>query len=198
MDRRETKTVLDGSAFARVLRRLMDAHLARAVDEETIMEFGEWCGYDLEAFRARLLGDLDANFGDPELSRLSFELELSGYERRMLTDVYLWERDVERPEPDIEEDLEHLTERLDYTQEEAERMMRDADLWQHVLPEYRLEGSDEEAEKDYRKAYHAINDLVLVAERISPAAGIALMEVQARAAIALERAQARVREAAEE
>jgi hypothetical protein len=198
MDRRETKTVLDGSAFARGLRRLLDTHLARAVDEETVMEFGEWCGYDLEAFRARLLGDLDANFGDPELSRLSFELELSGYERRLLTDAYLWERDATRSGPDIEEDLEHLTERLDYTPEEAERMMRDADLWQHVLPEYRLEGSDEEAAKDLRKAYHAVTDLVLAAEHVNKAAGIALMEAQALVAIALERAQARVREGSTE
>ncbi len=90
-----------------------------------------------------------------------------------------------------------LTERVGYTLEEAERAMRDDDLWS-VPPAQRLELPDEEAEKEWHEAYHVLDSLVLIAHHLNQATLLALMDVQARAEIALKRAKARVREASTE
>ena len=63
MNQEKKSTLLEGSVFAHVLVRLMEAHLPRAVDEEKVLELGEWCGYDPEVFRVRLAGDPNANLG---------------------------------------------------------------------------------------------------------------------------------------
>jgi hypothetical protein len=90
----ETKsTALDGSVFAQVLGRLMEAHLPRAVDAEKALELADWSGYDPEVFKARLAGDLEADLGN--LSQLAYELELSDHERLVLAVAYLFERDLE-------------------------------------------------------------------------------------------------------
>jgi hypothetical protein len=89
MDEQTKSTALDGSVFARVLGRLMEAHLA------------DWSGYEPEVFKARLAGDLEADLGD--LSQLAYELELSEHERLVLAVAYLFERDLEGPEPMAEE-----------------------------------------------------------------------------------------------
>jgi hypothetical protein len=64
-----------------------------------------------------------------------------------------------------------------------------------LMPEQRLEVPDEEAAKEWREAYYALGDLVQIAGRINQATLTAVMDAQARAEIALERAKARVREA---
>jgi hypothetical protein len=101
MDEQTKSIALDGSAFARVLRRLMEAHLPGAVDEEKALDLADWSGYDTEAFKARLAGDLEANVGD--LSQLAYELDLDEHERLVLTVAYLYERDLEGSEPMAEE-----------------------------------------------------------------------------------------------
>jgi hypothetical protein len=101
MDEQTKSTTLDGSVFARVLGRLMEAHLPRAVDEEKALDLADWSGYDPEVFKARLAGDLEADLGD--LSQLAYELELSDHERLVLAVAYLYERDLEGPEPMAEE-----------------------------------------------------------------------------------------------
>jgi hypothetical protein len=83
------------------LGRLMEANLPRAVDEEKALYLADWSGYDTEVFKARLAGDLEADLGD--LSRLAYELELSEHERLVLAVAYLFERDLEGPEPMAEE-----------------------------------------------------------------------------------------------
>jgi hypothetical protein len=90
-----------------------------------------------------------------------------------------------------------LTERVGFTLEEAERAMHDDDLWS-VPPAQRLELPDEEAEKEWHEAYHVLDSLVLIAHHLNQATLLALMDVQARAEIALKRAKARVREASTE
>lgn len=77
-ERKNENTNLEGSVFARVLGRLMSAHLPDGVDEEKALELAEWGGLDREVFRARLHGDSEANPGD--LSQLARELRLSGEE----------------------------------------------------------------------------------------------------------------------
>ncbi len=83
---------LDGSAFARVLGRIMAARLHWVViDEEKALEVAEWSGLDRETFRARLHGDPEAYPGD--LSQLAWELELSETEKQMLAFAYAYERE---------------------------------------------------------------------------------------------------------
>ena len=47
--------------------------------------------------------------------------------------------------------LKYLTERVEFTLEEAERAMRDDDLWSGP-PAQRLQLPDEEAEKEWHEA----------------------------------------------
>ena len=84
-------SALEGSAFARVLGRLMEAHLPRAVDEEKALELAEWSGFDPETFRARLHGDPEADLGD--ISVLAYELGLSEREMEDLALAYAFEKE---------------------------------------------------------------------------------------------------------
>ena len=84
---------LDGSAFARVLARIMKARGIPA-NEETALELAERSGLDRDVFRGRLAAELDVDLGD--LSRLAEELgELTESERLELAYAYTFER--ERP-----------------------------------------------------------------------------------------------------
>jgi hypothetical protein len=59
----------------------------------------------------------------------------------------------------------------------------------------RLGVPDEEAVKEWRTAYHALDDLVHVADRIGEGTLVAVMDAQERARIALQRARERIRQA---
>lgn len=88
----ETKnTALEGSAFARVLGRLMESRGITA-NQEHALELAEKSGLDPETFRARLAGE-DANPGD--LSRLAGELALSEAEMGVLALAYALEEERE-------------------------------------------------------------------------------------------------------
>lgn len=117
----------EASVFARVLERLMEAHVGRA-DEETALELAEWGGLDREVFRARLRGDSKANPGD--LSQLAYELGLSGEERCELAMAYAYERDSAGEVGPVSEgeQLTYLTETVGMNLEEAERILADSDL----------------------------------------------------------------------
>lgn len=90
--------------------------------------------------------------------------------------------------------LEYLLERVGFTEEEARAAMLDDDLWINP-PSMRLELSGEEAVEEWRVTYRALNDLAEVANHISSGTYIALIDARERVRIALERAEARVREA---
>ena len=68
-----TTTALEGSAFARVLGRIMETRGIRA-DQEHALELAEKSGLNRETFRARLAGE-DVPCGD--LSRLAEEMALT-------------------------------------------------------------------------------------------------------------------------
>jgi hypothetical protein len=85
----ETKnenTALVGSAFARVLARLMESKLPHPANSASCRAFSSFAGYDPEVFRARLRGVPGAGLVD--LTRLAEELELSDHERIMLAYAY--------------------------------------------------------------------------------------------------------------
>lgn len=114
---KNTTAALEGSAFARVLGRLMEARGIPA-DQEHALELAEKSGLDRETFKARLAGSGDANPGD--LSRLAGELALSGPEMDVLAWAYVYEEEREpesfpdrRPRriPRPEEILEDASER---------------------------------------------------------------------------------------
>ena len=96
-----------------------------------------------------------------------------------------------------QEMLEYLTERVGFTEEEAERAMRDDDLWVS-LPEQRLEVPDEEAITEWRAAHRALADLLPLADHIGTGFLIAVTDAMSRTEIALERAKVRVRESSAE
>ena len=78
-----------------------------------------------------------------------------------------------------EEMPEHLTERVGFTLAEAERAMRDNDLWV-LLPEQRLRIPYEEAVKEWREASLALDALVLVADRLGFGTTVAIVDAQER------------------
>jgi hypothetical protein len=160
----ETKsTVLEGSAFARVLVRLMEAHLPRPVDEEKVLNLADWAGYDVEVFRARLAGDTEADFGD--LSQLAYELGLSGDERQMLAMAYTYEReDLDGPEPTLEEMRDHLTVKVGMSAEEAEWILADGDLFL-TDPDSRYGYASQEAMKVWGEAQEKLLHLWEAATR---------------------------------
>jgi hypothetical protein len=100
-------------------------------------------------------------------------------------------------EKERHETFAHLVESVGFTVDEAERAMRDDDLWV-VPPGLRLEVTDEEAVEEWRKACDALGDLVHAANHIGLETMVAVMDAQYRAGIALERARERVRRAQEE
>ncbi len=95
------------------------------------------------------------------------------------------------------EEFAHLVERVGLTVAEANRAMRDDDLWV-TPPELRLELPDDEAVEEWRNACNALDDLVHVANHLGVGTMVAIMDARARAGIALERAEERVRRAQEE
>lgn len=86
-----TNTALEGSAFARVLGRLMETRSIPA-DEEHALELAERSGLDRDVFRGRLAAEPDAEPGD--LSGLADTLNLSRSERRDLACAYTFEREA--------------------------------------------------------------------------------------------------------
>jgi hypothetical protein len=95
------------------------------------------------------------------------------------------------------ETFAHLVETVGFTVDEAQRAMRDDDLWL-LEPELRLEVPDEEAVEQWRTAQNVLGSLVAVADQINLATMVAVMDAERRAGIALERAKERVRQAREE
>lgn len=85
-------TTLDGSVFARVLARLMEARGIPA-GEEHALGLAERSGLERDVFRARLYAEPDANPGD--LYGLARELRLSSGEMRTLAYAYAYERERE-------------------------------------------------------------------------------------------------------
>jgi hypothetical protein len=92
------------------------------------------------------------------------------------------------------ETLAHLVETVGFTVDEAQRAMRDDDLWL-LEPELRLELSDEEAVEEWRIAQNVLGSLVAVADQINLATIVAVMDAERRAGIACARARERVRRA---
>jgi hypothetical protein len=93
--------------------------------------------------------------------------------------------------------LEHLTERIGFTPEEARAAMQDDALWINP-PELRLELSGEEAVNEWRDAARALDDLSPLAGHIGLGFYVAVADASRRVDIALERAEARVRESSAE
>lgn len=122
----ETKsenTTLEGSAFARVLGRLMEARGIPA-DQEHALELAEKSGLGREVFRARLAGE-DADPGD--LTRFAEELALSAEEMRALAYAYTYER--EREEKSMNDPREGWTqEERDLYDAKAEE-----EAWSHAI-----------------------------------------------------------------
>ena len=100
-------------------------------------------------------------------------------------------------EEERRETYTRLVEYIAVSPEEAERMMRDDDLWL-VEPQLRVDVPDEEAVEQWRIASHVLGSLFEVADQINLATLVAIMDAQCRAGVALERAQERVRQAREE
>ena len=90
-----------------------------------------------------------------------------------------------------------VVERVGMSVDEAERVLRDDDLWV-APPEMRLDVPDEEAIEEWTTAYYVLGDLMHVADRIGLGITAVIGDAQARVQIALERARERVRQAHEE
>ena len=95
------------------------------------------------------------------------------------------------------EEFAHLVERVGMPVDEAERVLRDGDLWV-APPEMRLDVPDEEAIEEWTTAYYVLGDLMHVADRIGLGTMAAIGDAQARVQIALERTKERVRRAREQ
>jgi hypothetical protein len=95
------------------------------------------------------------------------------------------------------ETLAHLVEAVGFTVEEAERVMRDDDLWL-LEPGLRLEVPDEEAVEQWRTADDTLEALIHVADNVNLATMVAIMDARCRVEVALRRTKERVRQAQEE
>ena len=95
-----------------------------------------------------------------------------------------------------QEIFDFLVNRFGADEDEAKRLMRDDDLWL-LGPDLRLGLPDEEALEEWRKACHALGDMVEMAEHIGLGAQVCIMDAQHRAQVALEWTQERVRQAQE-
>jgi hypothetical protein len=100
-------------------------------------------------------------------------------------------------EEEQRETFAHLEERVGLTVDQAERAMRDDDLWV-VPPELRLDVPDEEAVEEWRTAIDVLEPLVHVGNNIGLGVSVALGDAHWRGSIALERARERARQARED
>ena len=95
------------------------------------------------------------------------------------------------------ETFTYLVESVGVSADEADRMMRDDDLWL-VPPALRMDLPDEEAIEEWRTACNVLADLVHVANNIGLGTMVAVMDAQYRVGVALERARERAKRAREE
>ena len=98
-----------------------------------------------------------------------------------------------------EQMLEHLTRVVGLSAEDAERRMRDRDLWGFLHPEMRDGLPDtEETVEEWRRAVVGLEDMQAWAEWIGSAAQTVIWDAMNRAEEAHRRARARAKEAAGE
>ena len=113
-EKTDTYVALEGSAFGRVLGRLMETRGIPA-DQEHALELAERSGLNREVFRAWLAGE-EAAPGD--LTRFAEELALSIPEMEVLTLAYTLEKERELENPTEEKTVRELNEENATTTEE--------------------------------------------------------------------------------
>lgn len=148
-------------------------------------------------FRARLAGDPDANLD--ELSRLANELGLSESEREVLVIAYAFEREPASNEE--EDEFDYLTEKVDVSPEEAERILADEDLFL-IPPGTRYGYEPQEAMEVWAEAQDKLNHLSEAASDgdLFGNVGVSMLlwDAASRAAELRKRTEERVRETSAE